>query len=233
VWSDLLYASLAWILRHSLWRGKLRGQENLPGRGPAVLVANHAGALGPIALCASLRRRLYPWVIADMLNPGLAAPYLRTDFTTRELGLSGGFSTAVSRLLAGIAVSLLRTIECVPVWSDRQVLATYRQSLDYLERGRILLIFPEDPSQPPDAETGMRPFKPGFARLGRLFYSRTGRRLPFLPAAVSQSQRTIRVGAPEGLDPLGGGGRQHIAITEKLETGIGAMLRGHASSPED
>jgi hypothetical protein len=226
VWSDLLYRSLAWVLDHTLWRGELRGQENLPGRGPAVLVANHAGTMGPISLCASLRPRLYPWATADMLDVSLAAPYLCRDFTTRELGPSGWSSTGLSSLLAGIAVGLLQTIECIPVWDDQRVLSTYRLSSDYLEKGRILLIFPEDPSQPPDAETAMRPFKPGFARLGRLYYSRTGERLAFLPAAVSRATRIIQFGAPITFDPLGPQRREHLRIARELELAIGAILTG-------
>jgi hypothetical protein len=189
-----------------------------------VLVANHAGALGPIALCVSLRLRLYPWVISDMLDLDRAAAYLRRDFATRELGLAGWPSLAVSKSLARIAVGLLRTIECVPVWSDKRVLSTYRLSCDYLERGRMLLVFPEDPSRAPHAETGMRPFRPGFARLGRLYYSRTRQRLIFLPAAVSRLSRTIRLGAPSIFDPLSAGGREHLRIARALESAIGAML---------
>jgi len=226
----LLYRSLAWLLGHTLWRGQLWGQENLPHRGPAVLVANHAGALGPVALCVSLKSRLFPWVISDMLDDGLAAPYLRRDFTTRELGLSGRSSTLLSKLLAGIAVGLLQTIECIAVWSDRRVASTYRLSCDYLERGRMLLVFPEDPSQAPHAETGMRPFKPGFARLGRLYYSRTRQRLVFLPVAVSRVSRTVQIGAPATFDPLSTGDRQHLRITRTLESAIGAMLLAQKSS---
>jgi 1-acyl-sn-glycerol-3-phosphate acyltransferase len=233
VWSSLLYRSLAWLLGHTLWRGELRGGGNLPGRGPAVIVANHAGALGPIALCVSLKPRLYPWVISEMLDLDRAAPYLRRDFTTRELRLSGRTSTAVSVVLARIAVGLLQTIQCIPVWSDKKVLSTYRQSSDYLERGRILLIFPEDPTQAPHAETGMRPFKPGFARLGRLHFSRTGQRLPFLPAAVSGTNRTVQLGAPSAFDPGRTGGREHLRITGELELAIGAMLGGQKSLPRD
>ena len=229
----MLYRTLALLLGYTLWRGKLRGREYLPSPGPAVLVANHAGALGPIALCVSLRPRLYPWVISDMLDLDLAAPYLRKDFTARELGLSGWSATAVSRLLAGIAVGLLQTIECIPVWSDRKVLSTYRLSSDYLERGRILLVFPEDPSQPPHAGTGLRPFKPGFARLGRMHYSRTRKRLAFLPAAVSRSNRTVQLGVRITFDPAHGGRREHLRITTELESAIGAMLAGQRSTPRN
>ena len=233
MWSDSLYRSLAVLLGHTLWRGELRGRDNLPDQGPAVLVANHAGALGPIALCVSLRPRLYPWVISDMLDPNLAAPYLRRDFTTRELGLSGWPSMTVSRVLAGIAVCLLQTIECIPVWSGKKVLSTYRLSSDYLERGRILLIFPEDPSRPPHAETGMRPFKPGFARLGRLHYFRTGQRLIFLPVAVWRPNHTLEVGPPRTFDPRRTGGREHLRITRDLESAIDAMLVGDKALPHD
>jgi hypothetical protein len=98
-----------------------------------------------------------------------------------------------------------------------------------LERGRILLVFPEDPSQPPDAETGMRPFKPGFARLGRLHYGRTRQRLVFLPAAVSRPSRTVQLGVPATFDPLSTGGREHLRITRELESAIGAMLVAQTS----
>jgi hypothetical protein len=223
VWSALLYRCLAWLLDSMLWRAELLGRKNAPDSGPVAIVANHAGALGPIALCVALPR-LYPWLVADMLDLRLAAPYFRKDFTERELGLSGWTSAAVSALLTSIAVHLLRAIGCVPVWSDRRLLSTYKLSSEYLDAGRRLLILPEDPTRLSSPKTGMRPFKQGFARLGAVHFSRAGQRVAFLPAVVSRNGRTIRLGRPFLFDPSGVGWREHSRISGSLESAIAAML---------
>jgi len=43
-----LYSLVAWGLQELIWGGELIG-ESLPEQGPAVLVSNHLGALGPSA----------------------------------------------------------------------------------------------------------------------------------------------------------------------------------------
>ena len=65
---DALYWFVSHMLDAFIWGGELAGSENLPTAGPAVYVSNHALALGPIAVTASLPVRLYPWIISDMLD---------------------------------------------------------------------------------------------------------------------------------------------------------------------
>ncbi|MHB8779196.1 MAG: hypothetical protein ACYC6R_15770, partial [Anaerolineales bacterium] len=77
---DLLYRSLAAGFQAFIWGGEVMGEEILPEQGPAVLVANHLDALGPIAVVSCVPRRLHPWVVADMLDAKLAPEYLRWDF---------------------------------------------------------------------------------------------------------------------------------------------------------
>jgi 1-acyl-sn-glycerol-3-phosphate acyltransferase len=47
------------VLKLFLWNGELVGEENLPRSGPAVFIANHLEAVGPIAAYCSIPFRLY------------------------------------------------------------------------------------------------------------------------------------------------------------------------------
>ncbi|MFN3741259.1 MAG: lysophospholipid acyltransferase family protein [Anaerolineales bacterium] len=154
--SDRLYRILVRLLDILLWGGDLEGGENLPKEGPAVFIANHLDALGPIAIVSSLPMRVYPWIIADMVDEQKAAAYLNQDFTERQLHIPPPFSLWLSRLLARITVPLLRSFGCIPTYHDPQRLYwVLEESLRHLEQGHFLLIFPEDPAQPRDPLTQM------------------------------------------------------------------------------
>src|SRR5512143_2294759 len=77
---EVLYPVLARMLDAAVWGGDLVGRENLPRGEAFIVVGNHAGALGPIAITSSIPRRLWPWVIHEMLEWDAAAAYLCEDF---------------------------------------------------------------------------------------------------------------------------------------------------------
>ena len=112
---DALYWFMSHVLDAFIWGGELTGSENLPTEGPAIYVCNHALALGPIAVAASLPVRIHPWVINDMLDPQKAAAYLNMDFVEPQLHIPSPFSTLVSRWISQISVRLLRGIGSIPV----------------------------------------------------------------------------------------------------------------------
>jgi len=53
---EFLMRFLAWILVNTIYRVRPRGIENIPDKGPAVVVCNHVSYLDPIVLLASVRR---------------------------------------------------------------------------------------------------------------------------------------------------------------------------------
>lgn len=220
---DTLYRGLAGFLDAMIWGGELIGAENLPGAGPVVFVSNHALALGPIAVVASLPMRLYPWVIADMLEWDKSAAYLNKDFVEPQLRIPPPLSMPLARLISQASVRLLRGVECIPVWHGEQVLETYRISLDYLAQGRNLLIFPEDPSQPFDEQCKMRPFLKGFARLGEMYFERAQKILRFYPLAVHPGLRQVKLGKPIAFNPINNPANERARIKSVLESIIRAM----------
>jgi len=53
---EFMMRFLAWILVNTIYRVRARGVENIPDKGPAVVVCNHVSYLDPIVLLASVRR---------------------------------------------------------------------------------------------------------------------------------------------------------------------------------
>ncbi len=222
--NETLYRFVSWGFQELIWGGDLLGADELPERGPAVFVSNHLGALGPIAVGASVPLRLHAWIHADMLDPLLAPDYLRRDFVEGQLHLTRPFSDWLARVISRIHVPLLRAVGCIPVHNTPEGLAeTFRLSADLLAQGECLLIFPENPNLPVDPRFHMTPFKKGFARLGELYYERTKKILPFYPLAVHAESFTVRVGQVVRYNPLGEPARERLRITGLLERTIHEM----------
>ena len=170
--NDALYQFIASTLDLFLWGGKLIGEENLPCHGPAVFIANHHEALGPIAVACSIPLRLYTWSVADMVDEEKAAAWLKWDFVERTLHLKPPASVWVAKGLSRVTVPLLRSLGCIPVYKGdyEHMVDTLRLSMDVLRQDRFLLVFPEDNLLPKDPETRMAPFQRSFARLGEMVW---------------------------------------------------------------
>jgi hypothetical protein len=221
---DGLYQFIVGVLDLFLWGGELVGEENLPRRGPAVFIANHHEAIGPIAVACSIPLRLYSWSVADMVDEEKAAAWLKWDFVERTLHLKPPASAWVAKRLSKLTVPFLRSLGCIPVYKgdyDRMV-DTLRLSMDVLREGKFLLVFPEDNMLPVDPVTGMRLFQRSFARLGEMYYEETGERLEFYPVAAHPAG-FVMVGKAVTFNPLNPAGIERHRLKNLMEDTVRAM----------
>lgn len=222
--NTILYRLLSRAFQN-FWRGTLTGAENLPNAGPAVLVANHLGALGPIAVGASLPVPTYFWIHADMLDPLRAPDYLRRDFVEPQLHIPPPLGPWLASAISKIHIPLLRAVGGIPVHHTPEGFqATFHRTTELLLHGQFLLIFPEDPSQPLDPRCNMRPFYKGFTRLGEPYYEQTRLSLPFVPLAVHATTRTVRVGTPIRYNPTSKPAIERLRLKSLLEHSIHTLL---------
>jgi hypothetical protein len=223
--NENLYRFISWAFDELIWGGDLLGTENLPAAGPAVFVSNHLGALGPIAVGASVPLKLHTWIHADMLNPQLAPDYLRRDFVEPQLHIPSPFSSWLAAVISKIHIPLLRAIGGIPVYRTPEgLLETFRLSVDLLSMGRFIVIFPEDPNQTLDPRFRMSPFQKGFTRLGEIYYERTKQILLFYPVAVHAQSLTVRIGLPIRYNPNNQPANERARLKSLLEYTIREMI---------
>jgi 1-acyl-sn-glycerol-3-phosphate acyltransferase len=180
------------------------GLENVQTPGPAIFVGNHLGALGPVEIILSVPIRLYPWIIAEMMDYKRAPEYLYHDFVHPVLRLSGKLGMLFSTMITKISIRLLRSIESVSIERFGGLSTDgFRQSLRLLKEGGNLLIFPEDDLLPVDNKTLMSPFMPGFVVLCNLYQQESNSLLPVYPVAVHAQAELVTIGEAEFLRPGG------------------------------
>jgi acyl-[acyl-carrier-protein]-phospholipid O-acyltransferase/long-chain-fatty-acid--[acyl-carrier-protein] ligase len=104
-----------WVLKHTLYRLRVHGLENLPAQGPALLVCNHVSHLDALLLLAAQKRRIRFTVWA---------PYLRTPGLRWLLRLANVIPVDSSSGPSAILQSL-------------------REAGDALARGEVVCVFAE------------------------------------------------------------------------------------------
>jgi 1-acyl-sn-glycerol-3-phosphate acyltransferase len=221
---DGMYQFIVGVLDLFLWSGKLIGEENLPRRGPAVFIANHLDATGPIATACSIPLRVHPWVIADMMDKDLAPLWLQADFVERQLHFKPPVSRWLARALCSISVPLFYSIGCIPVYANdyERMRDTLEISMSVLREGKFLLVFPEDYRLPIDPVTKMQPFQHSFVRLGEKYYAETGERLEFYPLTIHGTGYLV-VGKPVVFNPFNPLGLERRRLKNLMEDTIIAM----------
>lgn len=212
------------LFRFILLRVRLRGARNLPRRGPLILVANHEGSFGPLSLITSLPIEMYPWVVSETTDARTAARRIQTEFLEAELNLRPPFSTWLARIVARITATLMRDLNAVPVHQrSRRMRATVERSVELLEQGKNILVFPEEPGR--KLNDVLCTFYTGFLHLARRYYERTRHAVLFLPVAVNRGVRAILVGRPVEFDATAPFAVEKVRLKRELEHRICELYR--------
>jgi 1-acyl-sn-glycerol-3-phosphate acyltransferase len=187
------------IIRRLIVNARVEGAENLRIDEPVILVANHAGALGPVAVITSLPIDVRPWVTNEITDLETAAPRIQAELLEQEMHLRPPLSAFLGRIIARICVALMRDIGAIPVYrNSRRMRGTLQGSSSLLERGKSILVFAEDSTR--KINEALCEFCTGFAHLARMYYEKTHKAVSFLPVAINRRARGIRIGAPIRFD---------------------------------
>ena len=162
---------------------------------PIVFVANHYSIFGPVSYVISMPVMSNIWINEALVNEESATQTLRLEVEKKASFLGEKTKDRISRKLGKMVVNLLSRFGVIPV--DRtqpsKLFATMRKSLQSLEKGYNLMIFPEI-GLPTYSLTSVTPFYSGFATLGELYYRKTGKILQFCPCYIDEQHHQIRLG---------------------------------------
>ncbi len=210
------------VLRRLFFNAHLRGLKHLGGGEPVILVANHAGAFGPVSVITSMPTKLYPWVAHEVTDLDTVAPRIQAEFCEQELRLKPPFSAYLARVIGRICVALMKDIGAIPVYNmSKRIKSTVQSSLALLEQGKSVLVFAEDSTR--KLNDVLCEFCTGFIHVARLYYGATRKAVQFLPVAVNRKMHRIRIGEPIRFDANVPFGREKLRIKQELEHSVYAL----------
>lgn len=175
----------------------LEGMERLPET-PYILVGNHAQTNGPIISVVRLPFAHYTWCASQMLNRKEVAAYAYADFWSKKPKAIRWVYWLVSRLIPDLAVCLMRNSDTIPVYHDSRCITTFKRSVEKLQEGYPLVIFPEHDS-PHNAI--VYDFQDRFIDVARLYYRKTEKPLAFVPMYLAPKLKKVFFGEPILFDP--------------------------------
>ena len=173
---------------------------------PIVFLGNHAEIYGPIAsaLCFPVPVRV--WVISHMMGRSRdVRAYLYENTFSKKTFLPVFVRRLLARLMGWLSVNIMCGLNSIPVYRDSpmKLRMTLRKSVEALENGDNLMIFPEHPDGK-YVKGSVSELSPGFLMLAEAWWKRSGRKLRIMPVYANRTKRTFTFGDEITYEPENG-----------------------------
>lgn len=174
---------------------------------PVIYLCNHGEFYGPIAGMLYCPGYVRPWTISELCCDAQEATAYVKRYTLKKVEWAEKKKQRVAKFLATNTLKLMQAVKSIPVFrhKPRELMNTFRQSVEALQNGANLLIFPEDPDTDPNSP-GYKSGRPpmlfrGFPMLAQVYYNRTGKCCRFVPVLCHKGGRTVSFGTEIVYDP--------------------------------
>lgn len=214
---------------------RLVGRENVPTGmdGRLIFICNHGELHGPVVTNLYVPFSFRPWTISDMMDSREnVAEYCYKYTFKRQKWLPERLKKPISRLLAPLFIWVMHSIESIPVYRNkpRELMTTFRLSVEAMQAEDNLLIFPENPDapsldKPGYLRRGVGDFFTGFTMLAPLYYNATGKRPIFVPVYASREKRVISFGKGIEYNPDNQPTEEKMRIVNELRESMLSMGR--------
>jgi hypothetical protein len=190
--------------------------EKFPDK--CIIVSNHDNKKGPMVYELNLPVFHASWGAYQMLgNYSSRFHYLRDVLYIQKNGFNKFKATLKASFEAIFSYSVYKGMKILPSFPDARLRKTLQYSIDMLDAGNAVSVYPEDSNQGYFDE--MTHFFPGFVMLAQMYYKKTGEDLPVFPVYYGSKKKKIVVGKPLYVQELVNQGldRDQIADRFRLE----------------
>lgn len=221
--NDIVYNLILRLVKIRLKKPEIKGVELIEPDDAAIFVSNHQGFFGPLVLISYVDFNYVPWVTHEIMDSKLCREYLRKDFVEPVMHIKAPFSSFVSSALSPICISIMNHIGAIPVYKmNRNIMITMEKSVEALENGRNLLIFPEIPDQP--LTKCMNKLDTGYINIAKEFAGKNYELISFYPICVNKRKNIVTIGKKIDFEASKPFGREKQKINRYLSKSINTMF---------
>lgn len=167
--------------------------EKFPDK--CIIVSNHANKGGPMVYELNLPVFHASWGAYQMLgNYKSRFNYLRNVLYIQKNGFNKFKATMKAGFEAIFSIYVYKGMKILPSFPDARLRKTLKYSMDMLDAGNAVSVYPEDSNSGYFDE--MTHFFPGFVMLSQQYYKKTGEDLPIFPVYYGKKKKKIVVGKP-------------------------------------
>ena len=217
--SYFAYRIILFLVRLFSPKMKAEGLENLPDE-PCIIVAHHCQMYGPIACELHFPAAHWTWCAGEMLKLKEVPAYAYRDFWSQKSKYTRWFFKIASYVIAPLSVIVFNNAKTIPVYHDSRIMTTFRLSLEKLQQGDHVVIFPER-DQPHN--NIIYDFQDGFINIARMYRHKTGKDLHFVPMYIAPKLKKMVLGAPVRFDSAAPIEQERRRITARMMDEITCM----------
>lgn len=226
----LLFRMIRGTVKAVFYVPSFEGMENLP-EGPYVLVGNHTQMNGPVISDLYLPGKHYTWCAGQMMDRREVPAYAYRDFWSAKPKAVRPFFRVASYLIAPLAQFVFTNANCIGVYHDQRIIRTLRETVEALQDGAGIVIFPECPEEHNNI---INAFRDGFVDVAALYAKKEGKSLPFVPMYIAPSLKKVIIGKPVMYDMSADREQERERITAILMdrvTDLALSLPPHVVTP--
>ncbi|MBQ9071460.1 MAG: hypothetical protein IJY23_08990 [Clostridia bacterium] len=192
----------------------------------AIIVTNHSAKMGPLALELYYPKFHITWGAHQMLgNYKSRFLYLRDVLYIQKLGKKKFPSTIKAAFEACFSKMIYKGMKILPSYTDGRFLYTIRSSIQALDAGISVMVFPEDSSEGYFDE--LTSAFAGFVALAEQYYNKTGEDVPVVPAYYHKKSKKIIIYPALSVKDLKAEGLNRYQIADKVKDIINSIYRTH------
>ena len=212
-------------LLRPLYYHKVRGKENVTGYedGTMILVCNHGEVYGPVVANLYTPISFRPWILSSMMDREAIVEHMYIGTMMRQKWLPERLKRPLIRLFHPLLLWIFKSIDSIPVHRNApaKLIQTFRATVEAMQAGDNILLFPEIAESPALGEKGyaaegVGKLYTGFAMLGPAFYAKTRKRAIFIPIYASRKTRTLLIGQGIAYDPDRPANEEKLRIVDGL-----------------
>ena len=193
---------------------------------PCIFVSNHDAKRGPVMAELYLPVRTAKWGAYQMLcDYNTRRIYLRDVFYIKKQNFGRVIASLKAFFEAFFSLFIYRGMNFLPTYPDTRIAGTIRQSVDLLEQGMSILIFPEDSEGGYKEEIGK--FFPGFVLLAESYYRKTGKDIPVYPIYYHSGNKRMVIGNPRYVHQLKLDGKNRDEIADILCNDVNNLFENY------